>query len=102
MHGRWRLLGLAVLLAVVGVLSIVTAAQAAAPWVILVTGPGLTRPAILANWSDNQELVFGSSVTLDPAELTTRPYLDLALFWGPEWEQYVSTGKSLANLRPEQ
>lgn len=59
-------------------------AHAAAPRYILVSGPGLQRPATLGSWSEN--LAFMTSLL--PARRPTpgwrdnRPRYELALFWG--------------------
>jgi hypothetical protein len=79
-------------------------ADAAAPRLIMVYGSPLTKPVILSNWRENLEFMASitqqSSVT--PEELRRRPYLKLALFWGPEWAEYVEEGKPIDKLRPEQ
>ena len=79
-------------------------ADAAAPRLIMVYGSPLTKPVILSNWRENLE--FMSSITQEssvtPEELRRRPYVKLALFWGPEWAQYVEEGKPIDRLRPEQ
>ncbi len=79
-------------------------ANAAAPRLIMVYGSPLTKPVILRNWRENLE--FMSSITQQSSvtseELRRRPYLKLALFWGPEWVQYVEEGKPIDKLRPEQ
>ena len=59
-------------------------AQAAAPRYILVTGPGLPRPATLGNWMEN--LAFETSL-LHARRPTSgwqdnRPRYELALLWG--------------------
>ena len=59
-------------------------AQAAAPRYILVSGPGLQRPATLGNWTEN--LAFVTSLLHarrpTPGWRDDRPRYDLALFWG--------------------
>src|SRR6266849_8848756 len=61
--------------------------RAAAPNYILVSGTGLARPVLLADWAENLTLLHamagspratGTSVK----GLTRRPSLDLAEFWG--------------------
>src|SRR5713226_4809934 len=70
-------------------------ADAAAPRLIMVYGSPLTKPVVLSDWRENLEFMASitqqSSVT--PEELRRRPYLKLALFWGPEWARYVEEGK---------
>ena len=61
--------------------------HAAAPNYILVGGPGLKRPIILGNWSENGALL--SALVSAPrakgtvvVALARRPRFDLAEFWG--------------------
>jgi hypothetical protein len=65
----------------------VAPAQAAAPNYILVSGPGIKHPILLADWSENGALLSalvnaptakGSTVR----HLARRPRFDLAEFWG--------------------
>jgi hypothetical protein len=69
------------------VLVVATPAQAAAPNYILVSGPGIKRPILLANWGENGALL--SALVNAPRaqgkavrELGKRPRFDLAMFWG--------------------
>jgi len=59
-------------------------ASAAAPRYILVSGPGLTRPVLLAHWQENLRFL---ELLLPARELPAfraaeRPRYDLAMFWG--------------------
>ncbi|MGZ4382400.1 MAG: hypothetical protein ACXVZ2_05865 [Gaiellaceae bacterium] len=68
-----------------GVLDTLTVA--AAPPYIMVTGPKLAKPVLLSNWEENLRLLTAieASPRAKPGDLrtlTTRPRLDLALFWG--------------------
>jgi hypothetical protein len=80
-----------------------TPALAAAPRVMLVYGPPLTRTIVLQDWDENLRLM--QAVAEDAAatsrELTHRPFLSVALFWGTFWSQYLQHGKPLAVFRPE-
>jgi hypothetical protein len=74
-------------LALLALLAVATPAQAAAPRYIMVSGPGLKKPVMLANWRQNlavmMEMVNGRK--LDPEQRATlpgRPRLRLSLFWG--------------------
>jgi hypothetical protein len=85
--------------ALAAVIVLATPARAAAPNYILVSGPGLKRPVLLANWSENGVLL--SSLVDAPRAKTSvvrnlarRPRFDLAEFWG--W------GKRPAPTRPSQ
>jgi hypothetical protein len=76
---------ISILIAVVLVAGMVAvSARAAAPRYILVSGPGLQRPATLGNWTEN--LTFLTSL-LHAGRPTSgwqhnRPRYDLALLWG--------------------
>jgi hypothetical protein len=77
-----RILILSAALLAAGVVAV--PAQAAAPRYILVSGPGLQRPATLADWTEN--LAFLTSL-LQARRPTSgwrgnRTRYDLALFWG--------------------
>jgi hypothetical protein len=86
------------------------AAGAAAPRIIMVTGPTLQKPVFLTDYLENLDLMIafqrGREIAegrvVDPKELRRRPYVELWLFWGEDqWEPYVSEGR-LAELRREQ
>jgi len=68
-----------------GVLDTLTVA--AAPPYIMVSGPKLAKPVLLSNWEENLTLLTAAEASprAKPGELrtlSTRPRLDLALFWG--------------------
>jgi hypothetical protein len=61
-------------------------ASAAAPNYILVSGPGLTHPVLMANWNENLRLLSALVNARKATEaavrgLGQRPRLDLAEFW---------------------
>ena len=91
-------LGLAALV----LLATSTPAFAAAPRLVLVYGDRLTQPVVLDDWWENLALLLGDEQPEEVADLDGRPYLELALFWGRAWDQYVRDGNPLAALRPEQ
>lgn len=75
------------LLAALAALLTVAPAEAAAPNYILVSGPGIKHPVLLADWSENGALLSalvnapiakGSTVR----HLARRPRFDVAEFWG--------------------
>jgi hypothetical protein len=83
---RSRVTPLAAATAVTVGLVLAAPAQAAAPNYILVTGPGLGHPVLLADWRQNMKLLL--AVANAPrargqvvAGLSGRPRLDLAEFW---------------------
>lgn len=77
---------------------------AAAPPLILVSGPLLPQPIALADWGQNIALV--SSGADDPRGQLELPagrlHFDLALFSGDEWWTYMQTDQPLSALQPEQ
>jgi len=80
-----RVLGLVAALAVA--LVVATPAQAAAPNYILVSGRGLAQPVLLADWSENGDLLVavGSAPRATRGvvrHLRGRPRFDVAEFWG--------------------
>jgi hypothetical protein len=79
----------AIVVATVLAVALVVAAPAgaAAPNYILVTGPGLARPVLLATWSENHALLLAVAGAprargVAAQHLAARPRLDLAAFWG--------------------
>jgi hypothetical protein len=90
--------------AVAIVLASVVNLSAAAPRIILVSGPLLERPILIQDWNDNMRIMGGvnnraGAASEAPAD---RPYYEFALFWGMEWVQYINEGRPVAALRPEQ
>jgi hypothetical protein len=80
-----RAVGLVAALA--AVLVFAAPVRAAAPNYILVSGPGLERPIMFGNWSENGDLL--SALVNAPrargsvvVNLAQRPRFDLAEFWG--------------------
>src|SRR5688500_14764444 len=63
---------------------VVVPAQAAAPRYILVSGPGLQRPATLGNWTENHTFLTSLLRARRPMPgwRGDRPRYELALFWG--------------------
>lgn len=98
----------ALVCALLGLLANASAAPralAAAPPIILVSGPPLCRPIVLAEWGQIISLL--SSGADDPPRGQLEPpggrtYFDLALFWEDEWWTYVQTEQPLDWLQPDQ
>ncbi len=81
---------------------LIAPAEAAAPRIMLLYGGLLSHRIILSNWTEyGYFAVTGEESTATPEELEKRPYIQLALFWGPEWSQFIDAGKPLSALRPE-
>jgi hypothetical protein len=77
--------------------------EAAGPRLILVRGNTLSNPIVLTDWQENIDLIYAiaEEVPVQPGELDSRPYFDLAFFSGPFWVQYVDDGKPVDQLRSE-
>jgi hypothetical protein len=77
-----------VLLAALAAFSIAAPARAAAPHFIIVRGPELPKPILLEDWNENLDLLLASEnegADVDPSTLSSRPYFDVVLLWGPTW-----------------
>jgi hypothetical protein len=73
----------------------------AAPRIILITGLDLKNPVILADWYENAEIMLGLEIADVPSQrLRHREYFEVAMFWGPRWQEYVDGGESLSALTP--
>jgi hypothetical protein len=80
----------------------VGSARAAAPRLIMVYGLCLSKPVILDDWAENGQILGVEESNIRPTDLSNRPYFHLALFWGPEWDQYMREGKPLQKLHTDQ
>jgi hypothetical protein len=75
--------------------------DAAYPRLLMVYGQPLTKPVVVEDPLEVVKIFQGSSDGTDQESLARRPYLDLALFWGEEWNRYMDQGKPTNVLRPE-
>jgi hypothetical protein len=76
------------LLAALAAFAVAVPARAAAPNFIVVRGTQLPEPILLDDWNENLELLLASEnegADVDPSTLSTRPYFDVVLLWGPTW-----------------
>ena len=100
-----RMRRVVVAIVVVALVGLTTAtAFAAAPRLILVDRGGLSRPIVLTDWFENGTLLSEWKLAR-PARhtrLRCRPAYRLSFLWGPEWNDYVSSGKPLRALRPRE
>ncbi len=78
----------------------VTSLEAAAPRLLMVYGASFQKPVLLSEWGKIFKM-FTSTPAETDVNLNDRPFFELALFWGPEWNAYVNDGKPLDKLRPE-
>jgi hypothetical protein len=91
---------LLLLAVVIGACFSADAAEAAAPRYIMVTGNGIAKTILLANWRENFALemaVANAPKTDAPANLAVRPRLKLSLFWG--WDEHRPKWPGEANQR---
>jgi hypothetical protein len=83
----------------------------------LVYGSSLSKSVVIDDWGgigeklywcqgicerDGKIIDLSKKNDLEAGALKDRPYLNLALFWGTEWNQYVAEGKPLNQIKPEQ
>jgi hypothetical protein len=107
MGKRFRLVVASIALAgLLATATLPTTAEAESAWFVIVDGPLLDRRVIVDNRSGDSlhfaDVKASLAVTLD--DLRGRPYLDLALIFGPPsvWEDYAGDAESLSRIRPEQ
>jgi hypothetical protein len=90
---------MAVTVSLIALLS-VAPLEAAAPRLMIVYGVPLQKPVLLSDWGEIFKM-FTSTPYETGLNLDGRPFFEVALFWGPEWNDYVNEGKPLDKLRPE-
>jgi hypothetical protein len=95
-----RCFGVSAILAVLLVL-FGTTADAAYPRLLMVYGKSLAKPIVVENALDVVKVIEHTSDGTSVNGLEDRPYLELALFWGNEWNRYMDEGKPSNQLRPE-
>jgi hypothetical protein len=85
---------------IVVLLSAVITVRAAAPRIIIIYGSLVPRKIMMTQWEENHRFMLAITETagIDPKDLSRRPYVELAFFWGPDWVKYVSEGRSLDAL----
>lgn len=78
-----------------------TSVDAAFPRLVMVSGGTLTSPVVLTDWAETAELMkhLGPSKPLAVEQLEGRPFLQVSLFWGPRWKQFMDDGRPIAELR---
>jgi hypothetical protein len=100
---RYRV-SLSVVVAVLIAAGLAIPVFAAAPRIMIIYGGTLTQPIILVDWQENLQLMSSVSdvAQVTPADLAQRPYFQVAMFWGPDWVQYIDDGHDPTTLRPDQ
>jgi len=68
--------------------------QAAAPWIITLSGPLVKQTVVIVDWHKNLKLLtaLDHDARIDPASLAHRPFLEIGLFWGPQWLKFLEDG----------
>jgi hypothetical protein len=76
----------------------------AAPWAIMIHGSLVEKPITLSSWHENLRLMLAISpgIRTRTSTLEGRAYIDMALFWGPEWKHLADSPEAVARLRPDQ
>jgi hypothetical protein len=98
-----KLLGtLVVLVALLGAGA--SSAHAASPRIVIISGKPLERQVVISDWGKISQVVAGvAAARVAPrTHLANRPRLTFSMFWGPKWNDYLSSGKSATALRPRQ
>lgn len=80
------------------------AGHAAAPRIVIFSGTPLAHPIVVSDWQAILRVSVGmaSARVARSAELAGRPRLEVSMFWGPRWIDYLGEGKRAAALRPGQ
>src|SRR5262249_44423506 len=86
-------------LAVLGLTAWVTEADAAWPRLLMVYGKPLEKAVVVSD-ALGVVKIFGQDAVVNQADFKDRPYFNLALFWGQDWNGYIEKG-TLGQLRPE-
>ena len=58
--------------------------EAAAPWLLMFHGDLLGKQIVISSWDETFKLLpnFRYAVTIDEGSLQSRPYIEMAYFWG--------------------
>jgi hypothetical protein len=67
---------------------------------MLIQGSPLEKPIIMSDWQENHQIMMSLSEegAASQEDLTSRDFLDISMFWGPEWLEYKAKGGSLDSL----
>jgi hypothetical protein len=71
-------------------------AFAVRPMIIMFYGPGLEHPVFLTDTMVFHDLE--NPTTITPRDVGNRKYLNVAMFWGTQWNPYVSGERPLSEL----
>jgi hypothetical protein len=95
------------LVASVGLIALLvgaSAAAAAAPRIVILSGGPLQHQIVVSDWraifAVTQATVAARAAA--PAQAAHRPWIRVSMFWGPGWNDYLRQGKDPKALRPSQ
>jgi hypothetical protein len=74
--------------------------DAISPVIIMIYGAPMAKPVFITARRFFYGIERPTSLTVK--DMGRRPYLKLAMFWGPTYEQYVNNPSLLGQLRPEE
>lgn len=100
-------IGLFVVFLILFSLGWVSTTSSAAPRLMMFKAPFFETPIIISDFADSmmiyQSMVLNKAeVSYNAQNLETRPVLEMYLFWGPEWEDYVNSGQPLDEIEFKQ
>ena len=80
-----------------------TSLHAAFPRLVMVSGGALTTPVVLTDWAETASMLqnLGSQKPVPVGQLEDRPFLQVSMFWAPQWKQFMEDGRPVASLRHE-
>jgi hypothetical protein len=90
-----------VLIAMILALLFASIAEAAFPRLLMVFGKPLSKPIIVEEPLEVVDVFEGTHGGANQSQLEGRAHLELALFWGNVWNNYMNAGKSAKDLKPE-
>jgi hypothetical protein len=95
---------LALLVVATSALAGASAAEAAAPRIIIVSGPPLSHQVAISDWGRIATILWSDPAAspIPRRQLADRPRLRVSMFWGPQWSEYLSSGRPVTALRPRQ
>jgi hypothetical protein len=86
---------IALLVLAVGIAWIPSVAHAAAPRIIIISGKALRQQVVISDWRSIVVIVEGAAAARPASrqQLARRPELNFSMFWGPQWNEYLRSGK---------
>jgi hypothetical protein len=77
--------------------------HAAFPRLVMVSGGALKASVVMTDWELTATMLqnLGSPKPIPVAQLEGRPFLQVSMFWGPQWKQFMDEGRPVASLRHE-